>query len=133
LQARTGPVGVRAVALLGIRGTSKETAEMSMTASPATETPLAAPLRRYELSTTHSSEALMRVIGLIRRRGGEIASLDFHRADVALRAIGSSAGAEHPGGGLPVLHIAVAIDRRYGATLVHRLAALIDVVAVREY
>jgi acetolactate synthase regulatory subunit len=106
------------VALLGIGGTSKETAEMSMTALPATETSLASPLRRYELSTTGSSEALMRVIGLIRRRGGEVASLDFRRGD-----------RHRP----PVLEIAVAIDRRQGATLVHRLAGLIDVVAVREY
>jgi acetolactate synthase regulatory subunit len=75
-------------------------------------------VRRYEVRTTGGSEALMRVIGLVRRRGGEVVSLDFHRGD-----------RHRP----PVLEIVVAIDRRHGSTLVHRLAGLIDVIAVREY
>jgi acetolactate synthase regulatory subunit len=80
--------------------------------------PLAAPLRRYELSTTGGSEVLMRVIGLVRSRCGEIMALDFHRGD-----------RHRP----PVLEITVAIDRRHGTTLALRLAGLIDVLAVREY
>jgi acetolactate synthase regulatory subunit len=91
---------------------------MPMTALTPPETPLASPLRRYELSTTGGSEALMRVLGLVRRRGGEVVSLDFHRGD-----------RHRP----PVLELAVAINRRQGATLALRLAGLIDVVAVREF
>jgi acetolactate synthase regulatory subunit len=107
---------------------------MSITAAASSETPLASPLRRYELMTTGGSEALMRVIGLVRRRGGELVSLDFRGGNVALRATtGCSAGAEHPGAGQSSLELAVAIDRRRGATLALRLAGLIDVVAVREY
>ncbi|HWF72697.1 MAG TPA: hypothetical protein VG186_05090 [Solirubrobacteraceae bacterium] len=79
---------------------------------------LCSPLRRYELRTTGASEALLRVIGLIRRRGGEIVAVDFHRGD-----------RHRP----PVLEIAVAIDRRCGDGLALRLGGLIDVVAVREY
>ena len=127
-----------AVALLGFDGIEKETAEMPTTAFARAEPPgtaepaldprglsreadglpLAAPLRRYELKTTASSEVLMRVIGLVRSRCGEIMALDFSRGD-----------RHRP----PVLEVTVAIDRRHGPTLAHRLAGLIDVLAVREY
>jgi acetolactate synthase regulatory subunit len=104
---------------LAFDGTSEETAEMSTTAlAPPPQTPPATPLRRYELSTTGGSEALMRVIGLIRRRGGEIVALDFDRGD-----------RHRP----TVLKVTIAIDRRHESTLLHRLAGLIDVVGVREY
>jgi hypothetical protein len=80
--------------------------------------PLAASLRRYALTTTVDSDVLVRVIGLIRRRRGEIVALEFHGGD-----------RHRP----PVLEIAIAIDGRHGATLAPRLAGLIDVLAVREY
>jgi acetolactate synthase regulatory subunit len=76
-----------------------------------------APLRRYELSTTGDSDVLMRVLGLVRRRCGEVVALDFRRGD-----------RHRP----PVLELSVAIDCRHGPTLAPRLAALIDVLAVRE-
>ncbi|MEA2197891.1 MAG: hypothetical protein QOJ25_1942 [Solirubrobacteraceae bacterium] len=78
---------------------------------------LASPLRRYELSTTDGGDVLMRVIGLVRRRCGEVVALEFRRGD-----------RHRP----PVLEIAVAIDRRQGSSLAARLAALIDVLDVRE-
>jgi acetolactate synthase regulatory subunit len=87
-------------------------------ASPPAAAGPASPLRRYELSTTGGSEVLLRVIGLVRRRYGEVVALDFHRGD-----------RHRPS----VLEIAVAIDRRQGSTLGLRLAGLIDVLAVREY
>lgn len=134
-RSRRDPV---AVALLGFDGIEKETAEMPTTAFATAEPPgaaetaldprglsreaeghpLAVPLRRYELSTTEGGEVLMRVIGLVRSRCGEIMALDFRRGD-----------RHRP----PVLDISVAIDRRHGPTLAHRLAGLIDVLAVREY
>jgi hypothetical protein len=136
------------VALLGFDGIVKETAEMPTTAfatadaadspglpglgpvpaeaaidprglSRETEShPRAAPLRRYELTTTGGSDVLMRVIGLVRTRCGEIVALDFHGGD-----------RHRP----PVLAIVVAIDRRHGPMLARRFAGLIDVLAVREY
>lgn len=77
-----------------------------------------APVRRYELTTTESSEVLLRVIGLVRRRCGEVVALDFRRGD-----------RHRP----PVLALAVAIDRQQGSTLALRLAGLVDVTGVREY
>jgi acetolactate synthase regulatory subunit len=74
-----------------------------------------APVRRYELTTTDASEALMRVISLVRRRRGEVVALEFDR------------------GTDPVIKLTVAIERGPGASLALRLAGLIDVVAVREY
>jgi acetolactate synthase regulatory subunit len=75
-------------------------------------------VRRYELTTTESSEVLLRVIGLVRRRCGEVVALDFRRGD-----------RHRP----PVLALAVAIDRQQGSTLALRLAGLVDVTGVREY
>jgi acetolactate synthase regulatory subunit len=80
--------------------------------------PQASPLRRYALTSTGGSEVLMRVIGLVRRRCGEVVAVDFYSGD-----------RHRP----PVLEIAVAVDRHQGSTLALRLAALIDVTAVREY
>jgi acetolactate synthase regulatory subunit len=80
--------------------------------------PPASPVRRYELSTTGGNEVLMRVIGLVRRRCGEVVALDFHRAD-----------RHRPS----VLEIAVAIDDCQGSTLALRLEGLIEVLTVREY
>jgi len=85
--------------------------------APAAASAPTTPLRRYELSTTGGSEVLMRVLGLVRRRCGEVVTLDFHRGD-----------RHRPS----VLEIAVAIDARQGSTLALRLAGLIDVLAVRE-
>jgi hypothetical protein len=96
------------------------TAEMpTATLTPAgpAASPSAPPLRRYELSTTGSAEALMRVIGLIRRRCGEVVALEFRSGD-----------RHRP----PMLEVAVAIDRDRGRTLALRLAALIEVTGVRE-
>ncbi|HEY5316765.1 MAG TPA: ACT domain-containing protein, partial [Solirubrobacteraceae bacterium] len=69
---------------------------------------------------TGSSEALMRVIGVVRRRGGEVVALQYHVGDVARRSTPA------------MLEIAVVIDCRQASTLTLRLAGLIDVVAVRE-
>jgi acetolactate synthase regulatory subunit len=79
--------------------------------------PVVPPLRRYVLATTGGDDVLMRVIGVVRRRCGEVVTLDFHRGD-----------RHRP----PVLELAVAIDRRYGRALARQLEALVDVVAVRE-
>jgi len=95
---------------------------MPMTASVPAETALAPPvgtaLRRYELTTTRGSEVLMRVIGLVRRRCGEVVTLEFRSGD-----------RHRP----QVLELAVAIDPRQGSSLGLRLAGLIDVMTVREY
>jgi acetolactate synthase regulatory subunit len=90
----------------------------TFSASEAAASPPAAPLRRYELRTTGNTEVLMRVVGLIRRRCGEVVALEFRGGD-----------RHRP----PVLEVAVAIDRDRGSTLALRLAGLIDVTAVREY
>ena len=87
---------------------------MTTTAPAASPTP---PLRRYELTTTGGGDVLMRVIGLIRRRCGEVVALDFRRGD-----------RHRP----PTLDVVVAIDPRLAATLAPRLAGLVEVVEVRE-
>jgi acetolactate synthase regulatory subunit len=79
--------------------------------------PPPSPVRRYELSTTGRGDVLTRVIGLVRRRCGEVVALEFRRGD-----------RHRP----PVLELAVAIDGPRGRTLAARLAALIDVLDVRE-
>jgi acetolactate synthase regulatory subunit len=117
-----------AVALLGIDGTERRPTEMPTTAfaraepaganAPPGASAPPTPLRRYELSTTGGSEVLMRILGLVRRRCGEVVTLDFQRGD-----------RHRPS----VLEIAVAIDALQGSTLALRLEGLIDVLAVREY
>jgi acetolactate synthase regulatory subunit len=93
------------------------TATFARDSAPAAS-PAAVPLRRYELSTTGNSDVLMRVIGLVRRRCGEVVALEFRAGD-----------RHRP----PVLDVAVAIDRHHGSTLAARLAGLVDVTAVREH
>lgn len=77
----------------------------------------APPLRRYELTTTGGDGVLLRVIGLVRRRCGEVVALDFRGGD-----------RHRP----PTLEIVVAIDARLAPTLAPRLAGLIEVLDVRE-
>jgi hypothetical protein len=88
----------------------------ALLAASATAPP-PSPVRRYELSTTGGSDVLMRVIGLVRRRCGEVVAVEFRRGD-----------RHRP----PVLELAVAIDGPHGRALAARLAALIDVLDVRE-
>lgn len=74
-------------------------------------------VRRYQLTTTGGSEVLIRVLSLIRRRGGEVLTLEFSCGDQ-----------HHP----PVLDVAVAIESRLRPALTQRLAGLVEVLEVRE-
>jgi hypothetical protein len=97
--------------------TPRANALLAATATAAAAVPPGSPVRRYELTTTGGSDVLMRVIGLVPRRCGEVLALEFRRGD-----------RHRP----PVLALAVAIDGPHGRTLAARLAALIDVLDVRE-
>ena len=96
---------------------SMTTTSLPAAAAAFEAAPPASSVRRYELTTTGGSDVLMRVIGLVRRRCGEVLALEFRCGD-----------RHRP----PVLELAVAVDGPHGRALAARLAALIDVLDVRE-